>query len=373
MAGAARGGRGWTPLSSVDLGDVERANVAAAMEQGWISGTGAFVEEFETQLGERIGRAHVVATANGTLAIELALRAMEIGPGDEVIVPAFTFAAPATSVLAVGARPVVADVSAETWTLSPERVAERLSRRTKAILAVDVLGHPADYDALGELGIPVIEDAAEAHGARYKGRPTGSLGQVSVFSFHANKAITTGEGGCVATDSARLDSRMRLIANHGMLGSRPYVHDTVGRNFRMSNLTAAVGVGQLARWESLIEARRRVSRRYDELLFDAGCRGRPVAPWAEYSCWLHTITVDDRDTVVRCLREAGIDARAVWPALTGQPVMRWNGPSCPVSEQLARRAMWLPTYNALSFGEIRVIAEAVRAATGERPEDGGAR
>ncbi|HZD02323.1 MAG TPA: DegT/DnrJ/EryC1/StrS family aminotransferase [Actinomycetes bacterium] len=140
------------------MGHAEQENVSAAIEQGWISGTGPCVEKFELALAERIRRGHVVATGNGTMAIELALRALEIGPGDEVIVPAFTFAAPATSVLAVGAIPVIADVSAETWTLSPERVAERLSCRTKAILAVDVLGHPADYDALGEFGIPVLEE-----------------------------------------------------------------------------------------------------------------------------------------------------------------------------------------------------------------------
>jgi perosamine synthetase len=367
-AGAPSGGRGWIPLSSVDVGELERANVSAAMAQGWISGTGPFVEEFESRLGERTGRAHVVATANGTLALELALRAMEIGPGDEVIVPAFTFAAPAMSVLAVGAKPVVADVSAETWTLSPDRVAEQLSRRTRAILAVDVLGHPADYDALGEFGVPLIEDAAEAHGARYKGRPTGSFGQVSVFSFHANKAITTGEGGCAMTDSAQLAERMRLIANHGLRPDRQYLHDAVGRNFRMSNLSAAIGVAQLVRWESLIGARRRVSRRYDELLVGADYGGRPVAPWAEYSCWLHTIAVNDRARVLHRLREVGIDARAVWPALTRQPVLRWTGASSTVSEQLARRAMWLPTYNALSLDEIRFITGAVRNAIGERPE-----
>jgi perosamine synthetase len=302
------------------------------------------------------------------MAIELALRALEIGPGDEVIVPAFTFAAPATSVLAVGATPVIADVSAGTWTLSPERVAERLSRRTKAILAVDVLGHPADYDALGEFGIPVLEDAAEAHGARYKGRPAGSLGLLSVFSFHANKAITTGEGGCVATDSGRLAERMRLIANHGMRPDRPYVHHVVGRNYRMSNVAAAIGVGQLARWESLVEARRRVARCYDELLADSACAGRPVASWADYVCWLYAMAVDDRDLVLHRLRGAGIDARAVWPALTRQPVLEWTGSPCPVSEQLAEHVMWLPTYNALSLDEIRFVAAVVRAAVGLKPE-----
>lgn len=246
------------PLSNANIGTSERAYVDAALAAGWLSGTGPHVRQFEQRLGERIERAHVVATANGTLAIELALRALGIGPGDEVIVPALTFAAPASSVFAVGATPVLVDIAPTTWTLCPDDVAVKLTPQTRAILAVDVLGHPADYDALARFDIPVIEDAAEAHGARYKNRPVGSFGVVSTFSFHANKAITTGEGGCAATNSVELAERMRVIANHGIRPERPYVHDVIGRNHRMTNLAAAVGLGQLDRWDDLIGDRNRV-------------------------------------------------------------------------------------------------------------------
>lgn len=350
------------PLSSVDVSARERAYVDAAMGGGWLSGTGPFVRRFEQQLGSRIGRRHVIAVANGTLAIELVLRAFDVGPGDEVIVPALTFAAPASSVLAVGATPVLADVSVETWTLSPDSVGKVLTPRTRAILAVDVLGHPADYDELDTFGVPIIEDAAEAHGALYKGKPAGSLGLASIFSFHANKAITTGEGGCVATDSDDLADRMRLIANHGMHSDRPYVHEVVGRNHRMTNLSAAIGLGQLDRWDELVENRNRVSREYDKLLSGNECRPRPVAEWATYACWLHTVTVASRTEIVDHLRAHGIDARAVWPALSTQQLFEPYRRSFPTAEAIAERAMWLPTYSGITPDAVEFVAATLKRA-----------
>lgn len=302
------------PLAGIDLSERECAYVIAALSDGWISGTGPFIARFEQALSKRVHRTHTVAVANGTLALELALRALEVGPGDEVIVPALTFAAPAMSALAVGATVVLADVTPETWTLSPEEVARKMSRRTRAIIAVDVLGHPADYDELVGFGVPVIEDAAEAHGALYKGQPAGSLGDVAVFSFHANKPVTTGEGGSVSTDSVALAERMRLIAHHGMRPEEPYVHEVVGRNYRMTNLTAALGLGQLDRWSELVASRRDVAARYDKLLDGVECGMRPVAAWAEPVCWLYTLTVDNRPEVLREIRAAGVDARGIWPA-----------------------------------------------------------
>jgi perosamine synthetase len=356
------------PLSSVDLSAPERAYIDAAMDEGWLSGTGPFVGQFEQRLGERVSRSHVIAVANGTLAIELALRALDIGVGDEVIVPALTFAAPASSVLAVGATPVLADVSATSWTLCPDSVGQMLTPRTRAILAVDVLGHPADYDKLATFGVPIIEDAAEAHGAGYKGRPVGSLGVASVFSFHANKAITTGEGGCVATDSARLAGRMRVIANHGMRPDRPYVHEEVGRNHRMTSLAAAVGLGQLDRWDELIENRNHISCQYEKLLAGTGCQARPVVEWATYSCWLHTVTVSNRDDVVTRVRAHGIDARAIWPALSRQPFLRPHGGSFPVAEEITGSAMWLPTYSGMTSDTVEFVATTLKQACRESRE-----
>lgn len=356
------------PLCSVDLTDLEVSFVQAALADGWISGTGGFVSRFEQALCDRVGRAHTVAVTNGTLGLELALRAFGVGPGAEVIVPALTFAAPAMSVRAVGATVVLADATAETWTLSPAEVETRLTDRTRAIIAVDVLGHPADYDALGAFGVPVISDAAQAHGAAYKGRPTGSLGDVAVFSFHANKAITTGEGGAVCTDDPELAKRMRTTANHGMRPDRPYVHELVGRNFRMTNLSAAVGLGQLERWDDLIAARRRVSRRYRELIPAKVARPRPIADWAEYACWLHTVTVPDRDDVLARLRANGVDARAIWPALPDQPVFAdqaGHPDDFPVARNVSRSALWLPTYSGMADADVRFVAELFAAGRAE--------
>lgn len=353
------------PLSSIDITVLETSLVAEALADGWISGTGGFVSRFEQALGARVGRAHAIGVANGTLALELVLRAMDIGPGDEVIVPALTFAAPAMSVHAVGATLVLADVTNNTWTLSPCEVDARLTERTRAIIAVDVLGHPADYDELAKFGVPVIEDAAEAHGAAYKGRPAGSLGHAAVFSFHANKAITTGEGGAVCTDDPELAERMRTIANHGMRPDRPYLHEVLGRNFRMTNLTAAIGFGQLQRWDELVEARRRVSRRYDELLPATVARPRPVAPWAKYACWLHTVTVHDRPAALHRLRAGGADARAIWPALPDQPVfaaLAGRPDEFRVAREVSGSALWLPTYSRMTDEAITYVAELLSAA-----------
>lgn len=360
--------RATIPLSAVDLGEPERAYVQVALDTGWISGTGPFVTRFEERMSERVACRHTVAVANGTLAVELTLRALDIGPGDEVLVPALTFAAPAMSVLAVGARPVPVDVTPDSWTMCPTAAAAAIGAATRAIVTVDVLGHPADYDALECLGLPIIEDGAEAHGAEYKGRPVGSLGVVSAFSFHANKTIATGEGGCVCTDSTQLADRMRLIANHGMRPERPYLNDVVGRNFRMTNLTAAIGLGQLERWDELVAARNAVSARYRELLEDVACTPRPIAPWASYACWLHTVLVDDRPRVVEHLRSHDIDARGIWPALGDQPVIEGSTAGHPVARDLAARAVWLPTYARLSDEDMVFVASMLAAALAPRSD-----
>ncbi|MCI0462177.1 MAG: DegT/DnrJ/EryC1/StrS family aminotransferase [Gemmataceae bacterium] len=361
------------PLSDVDLAEAERGYVHSALASGWISGTGEFVGRFERAIAERISRRHVIAVCNGTAALELGLRALGIGAGDEVIVPALTFAAPAAGVCAVGALPVLADIDTATWTISPGEVRRLVTRRTKAIIAVDLLGHPCDYDALEEVGLPIIEDAAQAHGAAYKGKPAGAFGIVSTFSFHVNKTITCGEGGCVATDDDALAAKMRLIANHGMTKERPYHHPVVGRNFRMPNLIAAVGLGQAERWGVLVRARQAVAAHYDRLLATAPVIRRPVAPWATEACWLYTVSVPRRDDVVEMLNREGIEARAVWTALPDQAVFH---PGCrseyPVARRIADSALWLPTWSGMPPERVREVAEALKQALGfSRPVAGG--
>jgi perosamine synthetase len=349
------------PLSRPDLGSAEKQAVAEALASGWVSGTGPDVGRLEAELRGRLGRSHVIATSSGTSALELAMRALGIGPGDEVVVPALTFAAPALTALALGATPVLADVTESTWTLDPDDVESRLTRRTRVVVAVDVLGHSCDFDAILRLGVPVIEDAAQGHGGSYRGRPLGSHGVVSVLSFHANKSVTTGEGGCVATDEEDLANAMRVIANHGMSARERYRHTVIGRNFRMGNLAAALGVAQVRRWEELTSGRTALGRRYAQLAATPLADPRPVAAWAGYSCWLHTLRSSVRDEFVAFLRRAGCDARAIWPALSTQPLINPSGRASPVAESVAAEAFWVPTSSALTVDEVDLVCEAMEA------------
>lgn len=356
------------PLSAPFLTGREERYVQSALSRGWISGVGDYVSKFESLLAEITGRDHVIAVANGTMAIELALRALGVGTGNEVIVPAFTFAAPMLSVLAVGAVPVIVDVDPTTWTIDVDEASRRVTRATGAIIAVDVLGHPCDYLKLEQIGVPIIQDCAEAHGALHRGKPVGSQGLVSVFSFHANKAISTGEGGSAGTNDGALADRMRLIANHGMSRSRPYLHPVVGRNYRMTNLTAAVGLAQAEAWVDLVDARRAVADRYRTGLAGTGIGEPGTADWATRSTWLHTITTQHREEVVTAVRASGVDARAVWPPLHRQPVLAGTAQASqehPVAEWVSSAALWLPTAAGMS-GEtidrvVDLVAQAVAA------------
>jgi perosamine synthetase len=348
------------PLSSISLTERERHYLRDAIESGLISSTGPYVPAFEAALARRLGTAAVVATASGTSALELILRALDIGRDDEVVVPAFTFVAPAAAVALVGATPVLADVSPESWTLDPLAVKRVLTRKTRAIVAVDVLGHPCDYDGLRRFDLPIIEDAAEAHGAFYKGRLVGGLGTAAVFSFHANKTISTGEGGCVATDNPSLAARVRRLNNFGMSPTRRYWHEEPGHNHRMTNLTAAIGLGQVERWDELVASRAEITRAYDEALAPSGVDRRPAAPWATMSTWLYTIASPHRDRIVEGCARRGIDARAVWPATCEMPAFRMAvREDYPVACDIARRALWLPTWSGMSGQDIRDVAAAV--------------
>lgn len=354
------------PLATITLTQREHAYVSEALAANWISGTGYFVPRFERALSERLERTHVIATANGTLALELALRALGIGVGDEVIVPAFTFVAPAAVVRAVGATPVLVDVCASDWTLDAIAVEQAITLRTRAVIAVDVIGHSCDYDALVALcqrrGLYLIEDAAEAHGASYAGKPCGSFGHVSTFSFHANKAITTGEGGCVTTDDDVLAARMHRIANHGMTPGRWYYHDVIGSNYRMTNLTAAIGLAQVERWDELIGARTQIGLWYDKHcpagVLPCPTQCNPACP----SVWLYTVVTNRRDHVLTVLQQAGIDARPTFEALPDLPPYRhYSG--FPNARFAARCGLMLPTWAGMTEALVIDICAVLQQAT----------
>lgn len=353
------------PLSTLRLSMREMALATEAVNTGWISGTGPHIRDFELALAPRIGRQHVIAVNSGTSALELALAALDIGPGDEVIVPALTFVSPAAAVRSARATVVLCDIEPDSWTIDVEEVRRLITPRTKAIIAVDLLGHVCDYEALVDVGPPVIEDAAQAHGAHRWGRPAGSFGVMSIFSFHANKAVTTGEGGCVGTDDLVLASRVRLMTNHGMTPERPYYHDVVGRNLRMTNVSAAIGVGQVERWEELVASRVAAERLYRHLLESPAARFRTPRPDSQPSCWLTTVSVDDRDALVAHLRAGGIDSRAIWPSLPSLPLYEASAPRrCEVAWQVSQGTAWLPTWNGMAKEVVDEVADAVVAVLG---------
>ncbi len=256
-----------------------------------------------------------------------------------------------------------ADISPTSWTIDPESAAGLITSRTRALLAVDLFGHPCDYEQLRGLGLPLIEDAAEAYGAEYKGRPVGSLGLVSALSFHANKVVSTGEGGCVATDDSSLAERVRLLNNHGINARGSCWQVVPGYNRRMTNLTAAIGLGQLERSSELMAARRRVASAYDAALQGLPITRRPVETWATESVWLYTAWSKNRNGILRSCHQAGVDARPVWPVLPDMPA--FADPSyvrcpVPVARSVSAGSFWLPTWSGMPEDVLDQVIVAVR-------------
>jgi perosamine synthetase len=277
-------------LSEPALNGNELDYVADCIASGWISSKGQYVQRFEAAMAHFCDVSHAVAVSSGTSALHLALLALGVGPGDEVIVPALSYVASANPVVYTGARPVFVDVNYSTWNLDLRQLEHRITSRTKAIIPVHLYGHPVNMDALmaiaSEHGLWVVEDACEAHGAEVGGRRVGSIGHIGCFSFYGSKLITTGEGGMLTTDVDDLASTARLLRNQACAGE-PYWHSHVGFSYRLTNLQAAVGLAQLERAERFVEARRRIRCLYDELLVGTpGLVLRPEPPWGTGVCWL---------------------------------------------------------------------------------------
>jgi perosamine synthetase len=370
------------PVCETRLDGNERAYLLRCLDTNWISSAGPFVKEFEAAFSAAVGCAHGVACANGTVALHLALTALGIGPGDEVIVPAFTMIATANAVTYTGATPVLADSEDRTWNVDPERVAACITPRTKAIVVVHTYGHPADMDAILELArahsLRVVEDAAEAHGATYKGRPVGSLGDVATFSFYGNKIVTTGEGGMVTTNDAALAGVLRRLRDHAFSDERHFWHSYLGFNYRMTNLQAAIGLAQTERLERLVEIRRRNRRLYDALLENVG--GLVLPPEAEDVSsvfWMYGLLVEDafgcsRDALRTRLADAGIETRTFFVPMHLQPIYyrRFEGRRFPVAEMLCRKGLYLPSGPGLTPADIETVAQEIARAA--RPSRGRA-
>lgn len=257
-------------MAKPDVTALEEAYVVEALRSSWISAKGPFVDRFEREFAAVLEVPHVVTVSSGTAALHLALLALDVGRGDEVIVPSLTYVATVNAIRYVGAVPVFVDVDPKTWSIDPALIGLAMSARTKAIIAVHLYGHPADMDAISVVasryGVPVIEDAAQAHLARYRDRPVGSLGTIATFSFYANKVITAGEGGAVATGDGDLAARVRMLRGQGMDPDRRYYFPVIGYNYRLSNVACAILCAQLERQLELVERRRQIAARYAEQL-----------------------------------------------------------------------------------------------------------
>lgn len=360
------------PIASPDLSGKESANVAECLETTWISSVGHFITDFEDAFAKVAGTRHAVATNNGTTALHLALAALGIGPGDEVVVPALTYIATANAVRYCHATPVFADVEPDTMNIDPDDLERRITDRTKAVIPVHLYGHPADMTRVNEVarrhGLLVVEDAAEAHGSSVDGRPVGSLADAGVFSFFGNKIVTTGEGGAVTTDDDELAARLRLLRGQGMDPQRRYWFPEVGFNYRMTNVAAAIGVAQLERFEAMLERRREIAARYTALLSDADGIVLPTQrPDARRVDWLYTVlvsgfTTEQRNELITLLHGDGIETRPVfYPLHLLPPYETQPRASFPVSEQLGREGISLPTHMLLSDEDVATVCAALLA------------
>ena len=364
------------PVAAPVLDGRELEYVTECLTSTWISSSGRFITEFEAGFAAFCGVKHAVAVNNGTTALHLALVALGLQPGEEVLIPAFTYIATANAVTYCGARPVLVEAEARTMNLDVADLEAKITPQTRGIIPVHLYGHPADMDPIREIaarhGLWIVEDAAEALGARYKGARVGALSTCATFSFFGNKIITTGEGGMVTTDDDALAERLRLYRSQGMDPQRRYWHPVVGYNYRMTNVAAAIGLAQLERVEHHLAERRRVAAAYDARL--AGLERfivRPVSEnWAEHVYWMYTVTLGEdatqgRDAVIQALAAEGIESRPTFhPMHAMPPYAHLAGEGFPVAEALGRRGINLPTHALLTDNDIDRVCVALKRAVG---------
>jgi perosamine synthetase len=368
------------PVCEPTLRGNELKYVQQAVETNWISSAGSFIRDFESRFAAYCGTAYGIACANGTVAMHLALATLGLEPGDEVILPAFTMIATINAVIYCGATPVLADSEPDYWQMDVNQVADKITSRTKAIIPVHTYGHPVDMDALNEVaihhGIKVIEDAAEAHGAEYKGRRAGSLADAAGFSFYGNKIITTGEGGMITTNNKEIAHLAWNLRDHAFSHERHFWHRFVGFNYRMTNLQGALGLAQVEQLDDLVAARRRNAAQYTQLLDGIpGITTPPEAPWARNVFWMYGILVDqqeygmNRDQLRRVLADQGVETRTFFIPMHCQPVYwrTFKGQRFPVAERLCRDGFYLPSASSLSEDEIAYVASTIRKACPHLP------
>lgn len=362
------------PVNEPLLNGREKELLGECIDTGWISSDGPFVAEFEARFSSYIGAEYGVAVCNGTAALETALFAAGIGKGDEVIMPSFTIISCALAAIRLGAVPVLVDAESETWNMDVSQIEARITSRTRAIMPVHIYGHPVDMDPVRDIAqkheLMVVEDAAEVHGAQYKGRKCGSLGSVSSFSFYANKIITTGEGGMVLTSDPGMAERARSYRNLSFRPEKRFYHTELGYNFRMTNMQAALGVAQMERIDEFIGIKRRLGAYYrQELSALDGVKVQIEKPWAKTVYWMYCIELDTAlgitaEDMMKTLAEKRIGTRPFFRGLHEQPILHRMGlfqnEHYPVTERIARQGLYLPSGLTLKEKQVDEVVAAVQ-------------
>lgn len=367
------------PVNIPLLGSEEKRLLMECIDTGWISSEGPFVKEFETRFAERVGRKFGVSVTNGTAALEASLAALEFQPGDEVILPSNTIISCAQAIVRAGAVPVPVDCDPYTWNMTVEHVASAVTARTRAVMIVHIFGLPVDMTPILELarraGLQIIEDAAQAHGQTYAGRPCGSFGVLSTFSFYPNKLVTTGEGGMIVTDDPTVAHHCRSLRNLCFQDHRRFVHEELGWNLRMTNLQAALGLAQLPRLDELLNIKRSMGKYYTESLSDLRELQLPQAEttYAKNAYWVYGLVLSDEipfdaGEAMRRLGAEGIGTRPFFWPIHEQPVLHrmgfCNNVRAPVSERLARRGFYIPSGLGMSRAQMDRVVEVVHRVFG---------
>ena len=360
------------PISNVALNGNELTYVTEAIKSTWISSSGKFISQFESMFSEFCSTNYAVATSNGTTALHLAIESLRIGPGDEVILPTLTFAATANAVLHSGATPVFVDSLNNHWNIDPEKISDAITPRTKAILAVHLYGHPCDMNRIMKIAkkhnLFVIEDCAEATGATIEGEKVGSIGDIGCFSFFGNKIITTGEGGMCTTDNSSLNERMRVIRDHGMDKSKRYWHNEIGYNYRMTNLSAAIGVAQMEQIDLFCEKRRILRELYDESINFNWNLLTPIDSFFGNEVeWFYNLNLAPtskikRDILIYELSKVGIDSRPFfYPIHLMPPYIKYSKAKDNLinAETFGKYGVLLPLYPSLLIEDVKFISTAL--------------
>jgi perosamine synthetase len=363
------------PVNEPLLDGNEKRYLMECIDTGWISSEGPFVKEFEEKFSSKVGRKYGVAVCNGSAALVLAVAALDLKEGDEVIMPTFTIISCANAIIMAGAIPVLVDSDPYTWNMDTNQIEEKITPKTKAIMVVHIYGLPVDMDPVIEIakkyGLKIIEDAAEAHGQTYRGKPCGSFGDISIFSFYPNKHVTTGEGGMVVTNNEKLAERCRSLRNLCFQADKRYVHEEMGWNFRITNLQAAVGLAQLERLDEFVKKKRKMGRYYTEKLNELELIQLPLekTSYADNIYWVYGIVLSDKldlDAIdmIRRLAARSIGTRAFFYPMHEQPVFLKIGlfqkESYPVAERISRKGFYIPSGLSLREEQIDLVVKTIK-------------